>query len=235
MNEICVSLAASSKKMLLDLIDRALKESADFVEIRFDYLALKDIDATLEELKPIANRAIFTLRPVSNGGRFNGTYNERILLLKKMASFSPMLVDVELETVWHSAKIIDYLKNQNTHFMISWHDFEGTPPKIKLVKRLNEMYEYSDTIKIVTTAKKTEDVWRILDLYSIENRSSSSLIAFAMGDVGIISRLLCTMYGSAPFTYASLDRPIAPGQVTIRTLRNLYSGIKKNFDRHDGK
>ena len=88
-----------------------------------------------------------------------------------MASFSPMLVDVELETVWHSAKIIDYLKNQNTHFMISWHDFEGTPPKIKLVKRLNEMCEYSDTIKIVTTAKKTEDVWRILDLYSIENTS----------------------------------------------------------------
>ena len=232
MNKICVSLAAPSKKVLLHHVDRALNESADFVEIRFDFLEPKDIETVLDELKLIANRAIFTLRPVSSGGNFSGTFNERIVLLKKMASFSPMLIDIEFETILHDTNIIDYFKNQNTQYMVSWHDFEGTPPKIKLVKRLKEMHKYSTKIKIVTTAKKSADVWRILDLYSIENNSRLSLIAFAMGDIGIISRLLCTLYGSAPFTYASLDRPIAPGQVSIRTLRNLYSGIEKNLDRH---
>jgi 3-dehydroquinate dehydratase-1 len=232
LNKICVSLAAPSKRILLQDVNRALNEGADFVEIRFDFLELCEIEPVLNELKLIAKRAIFTLRPTTSGGRFGGTFNERILVLKKMASFSPMLIDIEFETIRRDTKILNYLKNQNIQIMVSWHDFEGTPPKLKLVKRLKEMYKYSAKLKIVTTAKKSEDVWRILDLYSVGNYSSLSLVAFAMGDIGIVSRLLCTLYGNAPFTYASLDKPIAPGQVCIRTLRNLYSGIEKNLDRH---
>ena len=35
-----------------------------------------------------------------------------------------------------------------------------------------------------------------------------------MGEAGVLSRILCTLIGNAPFTYASLDKALAPGQLT---------------------
>ena len=47
-------------------------------------------------------------------------------------------------------------------------------------------------------------------------------IFFAMGEAGAISRILCTLVGNAPFTYASLDKVIAPGQLTVQQMKKLY-------------
>jgi 3-dehydroquinate dehydratase-1 len=79
---------------------------------------------------------------------------------------------------------------------------------------------YSNYIKIVTTAKNTQDALRLLDLY--ETAIGLNLIAFAMGEAGIISRILCTVFGNAPFTYAALEKAISPGQLTIKQMRKLY-------------
>jgi 3-dehydroquinate dehydratase-1 len=43
-----------------------------------------------------------------------------------------------------------------------------------------------------------------------------------MGEAGIISRILCTVFGNAPFTYAALEKAISPGQLTIKQMRKLY-------------
>jgi 3-dehydroquinate dehydratase I len=49
-----------------------------------------------------------------------------------------------------------------------------------------------------------------------------------MGDCGIISRILCTFYGS-PFTYGSLEKSIAPGQLSVIEMRGIYARINKYF------
>jgi 3-dehydroquinate dehydratase-1 len=50
-----------------------------------------------------------------------------------------------------------------------------------------------------------------------------------MGEHGISSRLLCTLYGGSPFTYASLDNPLAPGQLDIVLMKKIYDKIGKNL------
>jgi 3-dehydroquinate dehydratase/shikimate dehydrogenase len=58
----------------------------------------------------------------------------------------------------------------------------------------------------------------------IEDRSRSAhVVGIAMGDEGLVSRVLAVREGAA-FTFASLDEGIetAPGQVSVRNLRDLY-------------
>jgi 3-dehydroquinate dehydratase I len=52
-----------------------------------------------------------------------------------------------------------------------------------------------------------------------------------MGEEGIISRILCTIFGNAPFTYAALEKAISPGQLTIKQMRKLYDRIIFLSDR----
>jgi 3-dehydroquinate dehydratase-1 len=107
--------------------------------------------------------------------------------------------------------------------LISWHDLEKTPSNTQLTKVLCEMQKYSQNVKVVTTAQKTEDSLGLLELY--ENTLGVNLIAFAMGEAGVLSRVLCVIIGNAPFTYASLEKAIAPGQLTITQMRKLYDRI----------
>jgi 3-dehydroquinate dehydratase-1 len=135
-----------------------------------------------------------------------------------------MLVDIELDAIRGNDELADFLDNQRTSILVSWHDFAGTPPSDELLDILTEMRVYSNFVKIVTTAKSVNDAIRLLDLY--DNIVGLNAIIFAMGDAGVISRILCTILGRAPFTYASLDDAVAPGQLTVRDLRKLYDRLK---------
>ena len=77
-------------------------------------------------------------------------------------------------------------------------------------------------MKVVSTAHALADNLAVLRL--IEDRSRSAhVVGIAMGEEGLVSRVLGPRAGAA-FTFASLDDGVetAPGQVTARTLRDLY-------------
>ena len=82
------------------------------------------------------------------------------------------------------------------------------------------MIKFSVNVKIVSTAKSIDDSTQILQLYS--KKGSNNLIAFAMGDKGEISRILCLYLGS-PYTYVSLGRPVAPGQFSIAEMKKIIN------------
>ena len=223
MSKICVSIAAGDLEQLKIQINQAFNFGADFVEIRFDFLKLSDMEEALSIANAVNKRAVYTLRCPEQGGQFKGKTSERIAWLKKLSSSKPMLLDVELDTIKGNNYLADYLKENDSSLLISWHDFEKTPSNAELLKVLYEMRKYSQNIKLVTTAQKTEDSLALLELY--ENTLGVNLIAFAMGEAGVISRLLCVIIGNAPFTYTSLEKAIAPGQLTIKQMRKLYDRI----------
>ena len=229
MSKICVSIAAYNLEQLKRQINQALDYGADYVEIRFDFLNLSDMDQAMSIANTINKKAVYTLRAPDEGGQFKGSISERIAWLKKLSASNPMLLDVELYTIKNNTYLADYLKEHNISLLISWHDFEKTPPDAELTKVLYEMRTYSQNIKMVTTAQTTVDSLRLLDLY--ENASRLNLIAFAMGDAGVISRVLCVLIGNAPFTYASLEKAISPGQLTIKQMRKLYDRINDHLNQ----
>ena len=106
---------------------------------------------------------------------------------------------------------------------MSWHDFKKTPNSVQLKSKINQMSKFSSNVKIVSTAKSTDDSTRMLELYS--KKGKMNLISFAMGDFGRISRILCLYLGS-PYTYVSLGKAVAPGQFSIDEVNKIIN-LKK--------
>jgi 3-dehydroquinate dehydratase-1 len=184
---------------------------------------LADLQEALEIVKGISKRAVFTLRSVKQKGKFTGNNEDRIFWLKQLSLTQPMLLDVELQTLLDDDELVDYFTEQKTRILVSWHDFEKTPADNELVDVLGQMRIYSNYVKVVTAARNVHDCIRLLELYDVT--TELNLISFAMGELGILSRVLCTIYGNAPFTYAALEEAIAPGQLTVQQMRKLYDRI----------
>ena len=218
----CISIAETNPVKLKKLLNSSLKKS-DFVEIRFDFLKPEQIPYVLESIKKDLKKIVCTLRPKKEGGRFEGNEKERISILKLIAEYNPFLVDVEFSTMKKDKELVKYLKKTKSELLISEHDFKKTPKKLELKLKLKQMSKFSKNVKIVTTAKTTDDATRILEIYS--ERGNLNLIAFAMGDRGRISRILCLYLGS-PYTYVSLGKPVAPGQFSIDEVKKIIN-LKK--------
>ena len=219
-----MSIAPEDVQSITRKTDQAFELGADYVEIRLDFLRLDQLQAAVDVIKSVKSKAIFTLRSKGQGGNFAGSEQDRLNWLRKLAEQKPMLLDIELHTLQENDDLADFLETQRTAVIVSWHDFQNTPPNDRIADMLSEMRIYSNYVKIVTTANSVDDSLRMLDLY--ENAAGLHPIFFAMGEAGVISRLLCTVIGNAPFTYASLDKTIAPGQLTIMQMRKLYNSMK---------
>ncbi|MGB9003454.1 MAG: type I 3-dehydroquinate dehydratase, partial [Nitrosotalea sp.] len=123
-------------------------------------------------------------------------------------------------TLRKNKSLYQYLKRTRVDILASWHDFSKTPSEKLLRSMVKKMSRFSKNIKVVTTARTINDTFRILNLYKGMPRRSN-LIAFAMGDYGRMSRILCARLGS-PFTYVSLGKPIAPGQFSLDEMMSIF-------------
>lgn len=222
---ICVSIGAKTIKELSSSINKAL-DISDFLEIRFDFLDQSQISSSMQIIESIKSRSIFTLRSREQQGNFKGNEFERLKLLKMLYDANPMLLDVEYDTMIANNSLNTYLKDKS-NVLISWHNFSSTPSEECLEKKIYDMKKFSNNIKLVTMATNVTDSLRVLNLY--DKFKDSNLITFAMGDCGVISRILCTFYGRSPFTYASLEKSIAPGQLSVIEMRRIYDRINKYF------
>jgi 3-dehydroquinate dehydratase-1 len=217
----CASIAEKTPKRLKQTLTKALKKS-DYAEIRFDFLNPNLVPDALQQIKKDLRKCVCTLRPVSEGGKFEGGEKNRISIIKLIAEYNPFLLDVELNTLSKNKNLRRYLKNTGTDILVSWHNFKQTPSNSTLKKKLTQMKKISNNIKIVTMAKSINDATQVLSLYKNNN---TKLIAFSMGNYGRISRILCLFLGS-PYTYASLGKPIAPGQFSVDEVKSIFARRK---------
>lgn len=215
----CVTIAEKTPKKIESTLKKALKKS-DYAELRFDFLKPIQVPDALELVKKKLGKCVCTLRPTSEGGKFQGNEKERISILKLIAEYHPFLLDVEYNTLQKNKSLHDYLKKTKTDILVSWHDFKKTP-SVSVLKKMNQkMKKFSKFIKIVTTARTINDSSNVLSLYN--STSKNNLIAFAMGDNGRMSRILCLYLGS-PYTYVSLGKPVAPGQFGLEQVKKILN------------
>ena len=190
------------------------QKKPDLVEFRFDRISdlkiLEVIGETKKEFKIIA----------TDRGKRDAASRKKLLQAAAESGFD--FVDVDLEDP-ASHEIIPVLKGSKSQLIISYHDFSGTPSSDALSKLLiKERLSGGTVCKIVTTAKYPRDNLTILSFVE-SNASTARLVSFAMGRIGIPSRVLTTLYG-AEFTFASLDEQsqTAEGQLSIDNLRKVW-------------
>ena len=228
--KLCIAIQGETPAELFSHAEAAIKDSI-FIELRFDLLAKPA--AVLPELKSFLTRhrevtVITTCRRKPNGGRFTGSLNAELELLQKAAETGSHIVDLEIESVEQMtkpqlAKFRAALRAAGASLLISSHDFSRTRRPEGLSQTAKRIEAFGpEFVKVVTTARSLEDNLSILHM--VENESlDAQVVGIAMGEEGIISRVLSPRAGGA-FTFASTadGAETAPGQISARTLLDLY-------------
>ncbi len=221
---ICISIVEKDLEVALTALKKA-QGVADWVEIRLDALEKPCIKPFIEHS---ALPLLFTFRDRTEGGLKETDLSERLLFLEEALEKGAQMVDIELRA---GKKAFLRLKRKCTsgqRVLVSYHDFQATPPLSELRSVFEEMLELGAPMgKIVTTAHKREDNFIPLFLLYEAQKKGFSLISFAMGPIGKVSRALAPLLG-APFTYASLTgyAKAAPGQISAFELRKIWASLQ---------
>lgn len=216
---LCVTTGRSRHKAMIAEYKFLSEQGADLVEMRLDYIGRHiDLRRLLDEQHaPV----VITCRRREDGGRWDKTEEERLMMLRSAIATGVDFVDLEEDV---ADKIPRY---GATKRIVSLHNFEETPDNLEEVHaRLANLD--ADVVKIATMANSFGDCIRMLRLVK---SSSVPTIGICMGDLGVVTRILGLSYG-APFTYTALssDRKIAPGQVTFNDMKTLYRPAEIDAD-----
>jgi 3-dehydroquinate dehydratase / shikimate dehydrogenase len=221
--KLCVAIQGASPQEILARAEAALKDS-HFLELRLD--SLPKPAAALDKLKKFFAEhrdvnAIATCRRKAHGGSFSGSLASELDILIQAAQAGCQIIDLEVESAEEAKPAqLAKLKSAGAALLISFHDFTRTKGLDQAAKRMERFLP--DFVKVVSTARSLADNIAVLRL--IEDLSvTSQVVGIAMGEEGIVSRVLGLRAGAA-FTFASFadDAETAPGQVTARTLHDLY-------------
>lgn len=208
---ICVSLGRTRHSSILEEHRVLAERGAELVELRLDFMRKRPDIGRL--LKDRPSPVVVTCRRREDRGRWAGTEEQRLKLLREAIINGAEYVDIEEDV---AGSIPRY---GNTKRIVSYHNFDETPPDLKQIHQRMAALD-PDVIKIVTMANFPADNVRVLQM--VES-STVPTVGFCMGEMGTVSRILCGRFGS-PFTYASFsrEREMAPGQMSWIEVRNLY-------------
>ncbi|HLJ17243.1 MAG TPA: shikimate dehydrogenase, partial [Bryobacteraceae bacterium] len=159
-----------------------------------------------------------TCRRHQNQGKYNGSIEEQLRILGAAIEAGARAVDIEIESAESAAPGLDGLRGR-AWMVLSYHNFSGTPSMEAVLRRM--MKVPADAYKIVTTARKPLDNYRVLSLAKAHPKTP--LVLLAMGEVGFPTRVLSPAMGGL-FSYAApnASEGTATGQVSARLLRHLY-------------
>jgi 3-dehydroquinate dehydratase/shikimate dehydrogenase len=189
---------------------RAARDRAagDLVELRLDGLDRIDVTAALAgRRRPV----IATCRAAWEGGRFQGTEEERVRVLAQALAEGAEFVDLEWRASAAAPLITPATRDR---IVLSMHDFDATPAD--LTDRVREMRRLGTGI--VKAAVKTERLAELLPLLAIGRegaRDGQRTVLIGMGPCGVVSRVLPAHFGSC-WTYGGAA--VAPGQVSVPRL-----------------
>lgn len=205
--KLCVTVTATTMAELRERRDQVA--NADLVELRVDTVRDPSAAGALHERR---TPVIFTCRPTWEGGHFAGSEDERRRLLCEAQELGAEYVDVE----WKAGFAELVQARQGRGVIVSDHDFNGVPADL-MSRALAMRSTGAEVIKLAVTAHRLTDC---LSLLQIATDSGPPAVLLAMGDAGVVSRILPARFGSC---WAYAGNGLAPGQLPASRLRDEFS------------
>ena len=233
--KICVPIVGTTRDEILAAAKSFESVKKDVVEWRADWFegvfGFAQVEAVLKELRRVLGNTpiLFTFRTANEGGEKAiepAAYAE----LNKRAAATGLidLVDVEAFTGDEVVRdIIESAHESGVVVVASNHDFEKTPEKDEIVRRLRKMQELgADIPKIAVMPQSRKDVLTLLS--ATEEMASKyadrPIITMSMSATGLISRLCGECFGSA-LTFGAVGKASAPGQMNASDLSEILNLI----------
>jgi 3-dehydroquinate dehydratase-1 len=208
--KIAVPIFKKNKEEILRMANDYIKKGADILELRIDGIDDSNPKMVKDIIHEIDFPTIATNRLKLEGGYFKGSEEDRIAILRA-ASDVAEYVDVELQT---KSTYIDSILETGVKTIISYHDFEKTPPLNEMFEVVEEELKIGDIAKIAVTCRTLEDTIDILAILS----KFDNTIAISMGELGSYTRVIASKF-KAPITFAASDDATAPGQIDFETMK----------------
>jgi 3-dehydroquinate dehydratase-1 len=209
---ICVSIGNGSP----DEAKKILQKSG-FIELRADLLNWETTE--YQSVCSAGYRTVFTCRP----GKISD--EDRLILFELAANAGATYIDLEIESDdIILEKVVKIVSNSAAELIISYHNYEMTPPSDVLESILNNCYDLGANVaKMATRVYSQADAARLLSLYSISGRK----IILGMGKAGKITRVAAPLLG-AEFTFASSGdgEATAEGQFTYDEMKEIIKKIQ---------
>lgn len=122
-------------------------------------------------------------------------------------------------------EIVDEVHKAGVKIVMSNHDFNKTPEREEIVRRLCKMQELNaDLPKIAVMPKSAGDVLKLLQATNdmVTKYAETPIITMSMGGLGVISRIAGETFGSA-LTFGAAGKASAPGQVDVDSLVSMLN------------
>lgn len=234
MPKICVPIVGKTKDEILQTAQEIIGTSADLVEWRVDwYESVFDIEAVKTvagELRKVLGEIplLFTFRTKNEGGEKEITLEQYKELLLSVASTSFVdMIDVEVFMDANSKDFIDELKEKNVKVVGSNHDFEKTPEKEEIIRRLCYMQEIGvDIPKIAVMPQTKRDVLTLLSATQemVSEHADRPIVTMSMAGMGAVSRIAGEVFGSS-ITFGAMQKASAPGQINVEELKKILETL----------
>lgn len=231
--KICVPIVGETLDQIIEEAAYIKTIHADIAEWRADFFQdVEDIEKVKIALEKMANiltpiPIIFTFRSAKEGG-------EKEISLDYYAELNNAIIEtgladiVDVELFSGDDVVTEVVRSAHAHHVfviISNHDFEKTPAKEEIIKRLLKAQELGgDLPKIAVMPKSAADVLTLLDasLTMHDQYADRPIITMSMAGKGIISRVSGEIFGSS-ITFGAAKKASAPGQVAVTELRQILN------------
>ena len=241
---LCETIAGDTMAELMAARERAA--AADLLELRLD--GVRDLDVA-QALHGRHAPVIATCRPAWEGGRFDGSEEERCAVLSRALALGADYVDLEWRALgpFESLRVapstvegqhaqgsvgfLDLIRANGPRVIVSSHDFAGVPDD--LGARVRAMRSTgAAVIKVAVSPTRLSDTLALHDI-----AKAGDAVVVGMGDAGVPTRLLASRFGSR-WTYGG--NGIAPGQMpaarmlqqfrfrTVNASTAVYGAVGRN-------
>jgi len=213
-------------------LERARELRLDLIEARVDLMEADRIRENLDLIADYGFYSVLTVRPTWEGGKFEGSEEERLELFKELIPHPAVgAVDVEL-----NAKILPEVRKlaraEGKRLIVSYHDFEKTPEREEIRGIFERAIEAgADVVKTAFMGSSHADAARVC---SVMAELPHPKIFMVMGEVGKFTRVVGFSFGSL-LTYTFFGRPVAPGQIEAERLVELLAYFYPEYRREREK
>lgn len=234
--KVCVPIVGKTQEEVLNTAKKIMDTTANLIEWRVDWFEdifdFNRVQETLGMLREImGDRPIlFTCRTANEGGEISLTETQYVLLNKiAIESGNIDLVDVEMFGFTDiTEELIRLAHAHGVKVVGSNHDFQSTPSKEEIIRRLVFMQELGvDIPKIAVMPQNKQDVLTLLCATEemVREYGFTPVVTMSMGAQGVISRIAGKVFGSA-MTFGTVGKASAPGQIDVEDLRTVMKILR---------